>query len=158
LSIEKISDLGYTVIFRSLARIAGRGVRSRTGARWQDQHTKESRANGIRGAFVLTTSTAKTMPQSMKLVGRLTKNYKVAVLTAITLEHFFPVSAWAKFKERQTSHWVQTSTYLHFPGFFFCSLSLHFFTGPTASSIQPAMSNKLYLHHWITVLQKVLIT
>lgn len=106
-------------IFRSLARIAGRGVRSRTGARWQDQHTKESRANGKKGAFVLTTSIAKTMPQSMKLIGRLTKNCKVAVRTAITLELFFPVSAWAKFKERQTSHWVQTWTYLHFPGFFF---------------------------------------
>ena len=48
LSIEKLSDLGYTDIFRSLARIAGRGVRSRTGARWQDQHTKENRANGIK--------------------------------------------------------------------------------------------------------------
>ena len=129
MSIEKISDLGYTVIFRSLARIAGRGVRSRTGARWQDQHTKESRANGIKGAFALTTSTAKTM-----------QNYKVAVRTAITLEHFFPVSAWAKFNGRGK----------HLIGFklehicmgsrvFFCSLSLHFFTGPRAFSIQPAM-------------------
>lgn len=76
-------------IFRSLARIAGRGVRSRTGARWQDQHTKESRANGKKGAFVLTTSIAKTMHQTMKLIGRLTKNCKVAVRTAITLELFF---------------------------------------------------------------------
>ena len=108
MSIEKNSDPGYAVIFRSLARIAGSGVRSRTGARWQDQHTKESRADGIKGAFALTTSTAKTMPQSMKLIGRLTKNYKVALRTAITLGHFVPVSARAKFKEGQTSHWVQT--------------------------------------------------
>ena len=108
MSIEKSSDPGYTVILRSLARIVGIGVRSRTGARWQDQHTKESRADGINEAFALTMSTAKTMPQSMKLIGRLTKNYKVAVRTAITLEHFVPVSAWAKFKERQTSHWVQS--------------------------------------------------
>ena len=39
-SIEKSSDPGYTVIFRSLARIVGIGVRSRTGARWQDQQRR----------------------------------------------------------------------------------------------------------------------
>ena len=44
LGIGKVSDLGYTVIFRSLAMIAGSDVRSRIGARWQDQRTKESGA------------------------------------------------------------------------------------------------------------------
>lgn len=51
LGIGKISDLVYTVIFRSMAMIAGIGVRSRIGTRWQDQRTKESRASHTIGSF-----------------------------------------------------------------------------------------------------------
>ena len=51
--------------------------------RRQDQHTNESRASDIKGAFALTVSTAKTISQNRNLIGRVTKNNKRAERTAL---------------------------------------------------------------------------
>ena len=52
--------------------ISGKRVRR------QYQHTKESRAGDIKGAFALTVTTAKTISQNRNLIGRVTKNNKRA--------------------------------------------------------------------------------
>ena len=49
---------------------------------------KERRSSDIKGAVALTTSTAKTIPQNINLIGRLTKNNKCASRTVRTSQNF----------------------------------------------------------------------
>ena len=110
-------------------------------------------------------ATVKTIPQKINLIGRLTKNNKSVARAARTLGHFFrmpvPSLGRADTSWRLVSlHLIELSlghtSILHV--FFFPSELLYLRPAPKHSQFILQRSMKLYLHHWITVLQKLLIT
>ena len=109
-------------------------------------------------------ATVKTIPQNINLIGRLTKNNKSAARAARTLEHLFPMPVPSL--GRADTSWRLVSLHLiefslgHtciFHVFFFPSESLYLRQGPKHSQFILARSIKLYLHHWVIVLQKLVI-